>query len=318
MWIRTSDIRSDEFQNLEGASKEIEPNPMLGMHGIRYGITHPEILKSELKALKRVAEKGKTIGLLLPQVISVDEVKKVKEFLKEINFSDAKVGVMVETPAAVQIIRDLGEEGIDFISFGTNDLTQYILALDRNNPQVQHLYDEMHPAVLAQMEYVLRFCKRNNIETSICGQAGSKKEMAKFLVEKGIDSISVNADVAKEISDYVAELEGGTDREPREYEKNKELEERKDSETSEEQEETSEDNEEKLITNPEEAVEAIEKEKQEYLEEHPEETKEDPEEELVNDNSIDENEENETEDSSKDEEEYKEIDPNKKDPLGIF
>ena len=159
--------------------------------------------------MKRVAERGKEIGLLLPQIISVDEVRKVKEILKEINFTKAKVGVMVETPAAVQIIKDLCDEKIDFISFGTNDLTQYILAVDRGNEQVQHLFNETHPAVLYQIEFVIRVCKRMGVETSICGQAGSRKEMVKFLVERGIDSITVNADVAKEISDYVAELEGG-------------------------------------------------------------------------------------------------------------
>jgi pyruvate,water dikinase len=198
---------------------------MLGFHGVRYSILNPGILKAELKGLKRVAKKGKKVGLLLPQVILVDEVKKVKEMLKEIDFLEAKVGVMVETPAAVQIIEDLCKEGIDFISFGTNDLTQYMLAIDRGNGKVQHLYDEMHPAILYQLAYVIRVCKRYGIETSICGQSGSRKEMAKYLVEKGIDSISVNADVAKEISDYVYEIEKGliegTDKEPRQYEKEK-------------------------------------------------------------------------------------------------
>jgi pyruvate,water dikinase len=209
LWIRTSDIRSDEFQNLEGAPKDKEANPMLGMHGIRYGVKNPEVLKTELSALKRVSEKGKKIGLLLPQVISVDEVKKVKELLKEIGFLEARVGIMIETPASVQLIREFCEEGVDFISFGTNDLTQYILAIDRGNQEVQHLYNEMNPAIIYQLEYVIRVCKRYNVETSICGQAGSKKEMVKFLVEKGIDSISVNADVASEIAKYVLELETG-------------------------------------------------------------------------------------------------------------
>ncbi len=221
LWIRTSDIRTDEFQNLEGAPKKVEPNPMLGMHGIRFGIKYPEILKAELNAMKRVSQKGKKMGILMPQVISVDELKKVKEFLKEIEFNDAKVGIMIETPAAVQLIRDFCEEGIDFISFGTNDLTQYMLAIDRGNEQVQHLFNEMHPAVLYQLGFVIRVCKRNNVETSICGQAGSKKEMVKFLVEKGIDSISLNADMAKEISEYIVKIETehtqDTDQEPRQY-----------------------------------------------------------------------------------------------------
>jgi len=136
-------------------------------------------------------------------------------------FSEGKLGIMLETPAAIQMIRDFCEEGIKFVSFGTNDLTQYILAVDRGNEQVQHLYNEMHPAVLYQIEYAIRVCKRNGVKTSICGQAGSKKEMVKFLVEKGIDSISVNADAAKEISEYIKEIERkqveGTDKEPRAY-----------------------------------------------------------------------------------------------------
>ncbi len=299
MWIRTSDIRTDEFQNLEGAPKEVEANPMLGFHGIRYSLKNPEILKAELNALRRVAEKGKTIGLLLPQVISVDEVKKTKDILKEINFTKAKVGVMVETPAAVQIIKDLIEEGIDFISFGTNDLTQYMLAIDRGNEKVQDIYSEMHPAVLYQLAYVIRVCKRAKVETSICGQAGSRKEMAKYLVENGIDSISVNADVAKEISDYVLQIEQelvkGTDKEPRKYqpEQKKEVEMpmkfnpgmkqfQPDPEKLKEDIETQEKeapNEEKpeikqFEPNPEEIkedLEALEKEKEEYIEKHPEE-----------------------------------------------
>lgn len=154
-------------------------------------------------------------------MISVDEVKEVKKVLKEINFSEAKVGVMIETPAAVQIIKELCEEKIDFISFGTNDLTQYMLAVDRGNEKVQHLYNEMHPAILYQLAYVIRVCKRYKVESSICGQSASRKEMAKYLVENRIDSLSVNADAAKEISDYVEQLENelvkGTDKEPRKY-----------------------------------------------------------------------------------------------------
>jgi len=217
IWVRTSDIRSDEFRNLEGSPQTIELNPMLGLHGIRYGLKNKEIIKSELNALKRINQEGKKIGVLLPQVISVEEVKETKKILEEINFKDAKLGVMIETPAAVQLIRELCEEGISFISLGTNDLTQYILAVDRGNELIQDLYNEMHPAVLSQIAYVLRVCKRNNVETSICGQAGSKKEMVEFLVKNHIDSITVNADVAREISDYVAETEKQIGEEPRQY-----------------------------------------------------------------------------------------------------
>ena len=98
-------------------------------HGIRFGIKNPEILKAELKAMKRVAQNGKKIGILIPQVISVEELKKVKQFLKEIEFNDAKVGIMIETPAAVQLIQDFFKEKIDFISFGLLPVITAIRAL---------------------------------------------------------------------------------------------------------------------------------------------------------------------------------------------
>ena len=221
IWVRSSDIRSDEYKELKGAPQEKEENPMLGMHGIRYSLKEPEIFKAEIRALERVANQGKKIGLLLPQVISIDEVEKTKKILNELNIHNLKLGVMIETPAAVQLIGELCKQGIKFISFGTNDLTQYMLAVDRGNEKVQYLYNEMHPAILKQLEYVIRVCKRNQVETSICGQAGSKKPMVKFLVERGIDSISVNIDSAHEISEYVEEIEKNlihyTDKEPRKY-----------------------------------------------------------------------------------------------------
>ena len=297
IWVRTSDIRTDEYQHLEGAPKEIEANPMLGFHGIRYSLKNPEILKAELNALKRVANEGKSIGVLLPQVILLEEVKEVKKMLKSMGFHEAKIGVMIETPAAVQIIKSLCEDGIDFVSFGTNDLTQYMLAIDRGNEKVQYLYNEMHPSILYQLEYVIRVCKRNNVESSICGQSGSKKEMVKFLIEKGIDSISVNADKAKEISDYVAELEKNmlqnTDSEPRHYEKKRREEEKRSyqEETGSEEYDNSPEvyhkeidesqkKEEPIYSQSlskkekekmEEEIEAIEGEKEEYIQAHPKE-----------------------------------------------
>jgi len=113
--------------------------------------------------MKILAEKNpnKKVGIMVPQIISVDEVKQTKEIAKQHGIpKNFRIGIMVETPAAVQIIRNICEEGIDFISFGTNDLTQYTLAIDRNNPDVQHLFNEMNPAVLNSIKYVLRTCKR--------------------------------------------------------------------------------------------------------------------------------------------------------------
>ncbi|MBU1103729.1 MAG: phosphoenolpyruvate synthase [Nanoarchaeota archaeon] len=210
VWIRTSDIRSDEFRNLEGAAKEVEPNPMLGDHGIRFSLKHKDIMKAELLAIKEVADDfpEKKFGVMMPQVISAGEIKETKKLAEEIGVpKNIKIGIMVETPAAVQTINELCEEGIEFISFGTNDLTQYTLAIDRNNEDVQDIYDEMHPAVLSSLRYVIRRCKKHGVKTSICGQAGSREEMVKFLIAEGIDSISVNADAAQKVSELVAKLE---------------------------------------------------------------------------------------------------------------
>jgi len=215
IWVRSSDIRSDEYSNLEGAPKEIEKNPMLGDHGIRFSLKHPKILKAELLAIKELADKGHKFGVMFPQVISIDEIKKTKAIFNELKMDNVKFGVMIETPAAVILIKDICEEKIDFISFGTNDLTQYTLAIDRGNEEVQNIYDEMNWAVLKQISRVIRECKKHKIETSICGQAGSKPKMVEFLVKQGIDSISVNADAAKSISELVHKLETEKSPEPK-------------------------------------------------------------------------------------------------------
>ncbi|MDO8460772.1 MAG: phosphoenolpyruvate synthase [Nanoarchaeota archaeon] len=214
VWVRSSDIRSDEYRHLEGAPQEVEGNPMLGDHGIRFNVKHLEILKAELIAVKEVADDfpKKKIGFMIPQVISVSEIQKTKELAKEVGLpKNVKIGIMVETPAAVQIIEDICKEGLDFISFGTNDLTQYTLAIDRNNAEVQNLYNEAHPAVINSLIHVIKVCKQYGVETSICGQAGSREDVVTILIKEGIDSISVNADAAQKISQLVARLEGESD-----------------------------------------------------------------------------------------------------------
>ncbi len=210
IWVRSSDIRSDEYQHLEGAPQTIESNPMLGDHGARFSVRNVDLLSAEFQAIKEIADEfpDKIMGIMMPQIISVDEVEVAKKVALEVGMpSNTKIGIMVETPAAVQIIDDFCKAGIKFISFGTNDLTQFTLAIDRNNPSIQSLYNEMHPAVLNSISSVIRTCKKYGVETSICGQAGSRPEMARFLVQEGIDSISCNADAARLVSENVAVIE---------------------------------------------------------------------------------------------------------------
>lgn len=212
VWVRTSDIRSDEYRNIKGGDEEpIENNPMMGWHGIRRGLAQKEILKAEFEAIKRVHDIGfNNVGVMIPMVTHIEQVIESRKLLEEIGLipqENIDFGVMVETPAAVQIIEDICKVGVDFISFGTNDLTQFTLAIDRNNENVQYLYDEMHPAVLKELKYVIKICQGYNVETSICGQAGSRVEMAEFLVKTGIDSLSVNPDSIAKIRHLVSKIE---------------------------------------------------------------------------------------------------------------
>jgi len=114
---------------------------------------------------------------------------------------------MIETPAAALSIEELAAEGIDFASFGTNDLTQYTLAVDRNNGNVADRFDELHPAILRLISNVIETCREHDVDTSICGQAGSKPEMARFLVNEGISSISANIDAVRDVQHEVKRVE---------------------------------------------------------------------------------------------------------------
>ncbi|XRO75354.1 phosphoenolpyruvate synthase [Methanocaldococcus sp. 28A] len=209
---RTLDAPTDEFRGLEGGENEpIEHNPMLGWRGIRRGLDEVDILKCELKAIKRLREEGyKNIEIMVPLVTHPDEVRKVKEIAREIGLElgkDIPFGIMVETPAAALIIEDFIKEGINFVSLGTNDLTQYTIAIDRNNELVSKYYKEDHPAVLKLVEHVIKTCKKHGIKTSICGQAGSRPHIVEKLVEWGIDSVSANIDAVETIRRVVARTE---------------------------------------------------------------------------------------------------------------
>ncbi len=212
VWVRCSDMRSDEYRNLKGGEKEPkETDPMIGWHAIRRLLDEPEILKAEFQAIRELHYEGlKNVGVMLPFVISVDEVRKAKELMRETGLEPGKAvdfGVMIETPASCWIIEELCKEGISFVSFGTNDLTQLTLGIDRNNEKIAKLFDEMHPAVLGEMAKVIKVCQKYKVTTSICGQAGSRPEMAEFLVHQGVDSISANADAVDEIRQVVARTE---------------------------------------------------------------------------------------------------------------
>ncbi|NOZ58951.1 MAG: phosphoenolpyruvate synthase [Euryarchaeota archaeon] len=212
VWYRTLDAPTDEFRGLEGGEDEpVEHNPMLGWRGVRRAIDQPELLKAEFRAIKRLVEEGYTnIGVMIPLVQHPEELRRAKEIAREVGLEphrDVKFGIMVEIPAAALIIEEFIREGVDFISFGTNDLTQYTLAVDRNNERVAKLYTEKHPAVMKLIEMVIKACRAHGVETSICGQAGSDPEVAAKLVEFGISSISANPDAVQAIREMVARTE---------------------------------------------------------------------------------------------------------------
>lgn len=211
VWVRTLDAPTDEFRAMEGGEGEpIEHNPMLGWRGIRRDLTETDHFRLEVRAFKKLHEMGlSNVGIMLPMVQHVREFQKAKAIMVEENLDLERidVGIMVETPGAALTIEDFIEDGIDFISFGTNDLTQYTLAVDRNNENVAGLYSELHPAILKLIEYVVERCNEAGVKTSICGQAGSYPEMAKRLVEIGITSISANIDAVATVRETVARSE---------------------------------------------------------------------------------------------------------------
>lgn len=212
VYIRTLDAPTDEFRGMKGGEEEpIEHNPMLGWRGIRRGLDQPELLKAEFRAIKRLVDEGYTnIGVMIPLVQQPEELVEAKKLAVEVGLiphKDVQFGIMVETPASALIIDDLIKEGLDFVSFGTNDLTQYTLAIDRNNERVQKLFSEKHPAVLKLIEMVIKKCRAAGVDTSICGQAGSYPDVVKILVKLGISSVSANPDAVQTVRETVSRTE---------------------------------------------------------------------------------------------------------------
>jgi len=209
--VRTLDAPTDEFRQLEGGQDEPhEHNPMLGYRGIRRSLDEPDVFEHELEAFKRLYEMGyDNVEIMFPLVNDARDVQKARDLMEKVGIDSEKRhwGVMVETPASALGIEEMADCGIDFASFGTNDLTQYTLAVDRNNENVADRFDELHPAVLKLIGQTIDTCREQDIDTSICGQAGSKPEMVNFLVEKGISSISANIDAVRDVQHEVKRTE---------------------------------------------------------------------------------------------------------------
>lgn len=226
VWVKLSDFTTTEFNDLEESPETNEKNPLMGLCGIRFLLSNPELLKRELKAIHSLSIK-KSVGILIPKISSVYELKKVKEFIKNLEIN-LKVGIILETPASIQLIKDFIEEGIDAAIFAGDTLTQYLLAIDKHNVPTKEFYDDTNPALMYQLEYVIRVCKRKDVKTGFFGEALNKKEMVEYLVKKQIDSIITKPEFANKVYKEIKFSEekhiGGTDKEPRQYEKNKEKE----------------------------------------------------------------------------------------------
>ena len=209
--VRTLDAPTDEFRQMEGGDDEPnEHNPMLGYRGVRRSFDRPDVFEYELDAFRRLYDMGyDNVEIMFPLVNDAEDVYRAKQLMQEAGIDTDKRtwGVMVETPAAALTVDEMAGAGIDFASFGTNDLTQYTLAVDRNNEQVAGRYDELHPAVLELISDVIQTCREHDVSTSICGQAGSKPQMVRHLVNEGITSISANIDAVRDVQHEVKRVE---------------------------------------------------------------------------------------------------------------
>ena len=195
--IRTLDIGADKQASYFGLDKE--ENPALGYRAIRICLTRKEIFKTQLRAILRASAFG-TVSIMFPMIISVREVRDAKELLEEckaelakegVNIGEVELGIMIETPAAVMLADELAQE-VDFFSLGTNDLTQYTLAIDRQNPKLDQFYDSHHPAILRMIRYAVEAGHRHNCWVGICGELGADQTLTETFLRMGLDELSVS------------------------------------------------------------------------------------------------------------------------------
>lgn len=195
--IRTLDIGADKQVDYFDLGKE--ENPALGYRAIRICLTQPDIFKTQLRAIFRASYYGK-ISVMYPMIISLQEVLEIKKIVKEVKeeldaqgipYGDVEQGIMIETPAAVMISDILAKE-VDFFSIGTNDLTQYTLAIDRQNPKLDNIYDSHHPAVLRMIQMVVENGHKEGCWVGICGELGADMTLTENFIRMGLDELSVS------------------------------------------------------------------------------------------------------------------------------
>lgn len=195
--IRTLDIGADKQVEYFNLGKE--ENPALGYRAIRICLSQPEIFKTQLRAIYRASYYG-NISVMFPMIISVEEIQKIKQILEEVKnelqeeelpYREVEIGIMIETPAAVMMSDELAKE-VDFFSIGTNDLTQYTLAIDRQNPKLDSFYDAHHPAVLKMLKMVVENGHKHGCWVGICGELGADVSLTQTFLDMGVDELSVS------------------------------------------------------------------------------------------------------------------------------
>ena len=206
--IRTLDIGADK--QVDYFHMEKEENPAMGYRAIRICLDRTEIFKTQLRAIYRASCYG-TISIMFPMIISVSEVKRIKEMVTEVKaelksdgipYKDCEIGIMIETPAAV-MISDLLAKEVDFFSIGTNDLTQYTLAIDRQNPKLDSIYDPHHEAVLRMIKIVVENGQKENCWVGICGELAADISLTETFLKMGIDELSVSPSMVLKVREAI-------------------------------------------------------------------------------------------------------------------
>lgn len=210
--IRTLDIGADKKADYFGF--DAEENPAMGYRAIRICLKQPDIFKTQLRAICRASHYG-NIAIMYPMIISLSEVKKIKEIVNEVKaeldsqqipYGEVEQGIMIETPAAV-MISDLLAKEVDFFSIGTNDLTQYTLAIDRQNPHLDDIYDSHHEAVLRMIKMTIENGHKENCWVGICGELGADTSLTEEFIKMGIDELSVTPSAILKVRDKIRKCE---------------------------------------------------------------------------------------------------------------